>query len=350
MPATTLQHGPIQGQGIYNCSNARHSQPMIPVSCRGTSSCAYTDTILKQHSTPPAAFLKSSNCPSQSIALESGSSRTFKSKLPIQLKQLVETSKGGVETSEGGVATSEGDVETSEGSVETSVTDALRKRIIAAIRDTDQGSNVESAFSPTQAKIVFDDSGDPIGIPDLQVQLINRKKHAFPLWVMETEAAYEKLRHFAAECSSIMACTLFDVTEVDKHVAPADGWAVEQELNEGEIYNYIDWIEHGDNMDANAGGIKSFSHTNSSPTVTVAALRCAKDIPAHVRADSRQGGCGDGTGPNRGRITPHDWVFPPCLLDWDECEASLMDSAVEIGFTRYSKWHQKLLTKRTSES
>src|SRR6267154_4701067 len=82
-----------------------------------------------------------------------------------------------------------------------------------------------------------------------------------------TEAAYEKLRHFAAGCSSIVGCTLFDVTEVDKYVAPADGWAVEQELNKGEVYNYIDWIENGDNMDANVGGIRFFSHTWVCPFV-----------------------------------------------------------------------------------
>jgi hypothetical protein len=43
------------------------------------------------------------------------------------------------------------------------------------------------------------------------------------------------------------------------------------------------------------------------------------------------------------RISP----TPSSLLDWDECEVSLKESAMKTGFRRYTKWHRRLLTKRT---
>jgi hypothetical protein len=116
--------------------------------------------------------------------------------------------------------------------------------------------------------VEWNDDSANIGIPDMLVQLTMKKGETFPLWAIESsfsqpaEAAHDKLKHYVDGSPDIVGVTLFDITEADKHVPPADNWAVEQGLNKGEVFNYIDWFENGDNiMDANAGGIKSLSHT-----------------------------------------------------------------------------------------
>jgi hypothetical protein len=111
------------------------------------------------------------------------------------------------------------------------------------------------------------------GVPDVYVELANQIRHTFPLWVVESsfsqtvEAAYEKLRDCAAGCSSMVGCTLFDITEIGKHVAPTDGWAVEQGLNQGGAYNHNDWITNGGDVDTTVGGVKFLSHTWVGPFV-----------------------------------------------------------------------------------